>query len=1026
MYGEILMKQITTLFLVIILVFTGTVVAPTLMMATNDTEVDPSQQPVAVPETELEQEPTSEVDTSSIDIGSDDEQSGVSSRASSQSRAPHYEASDFPEANVYYMVAESIDSLAGGRYLDGIPLKSDGRDTKLNKANLHLPDANAAPDPDGYDVGNRMYFRFPRSTGQRFDANYNSSFMSDPFINITFNTLVSAGKEVNIEVLIDADGDFNTNSPDMSKIEGIIEFPTYTTVRPSPSDEVQMEETYEANGTWGIAGFIPQQIRDGAIYLSLWRTDNIFDPEFPFLPDLLVYAGFTNKTSWMALPYEHTVALPHANASYDFVKDQVHKWYGIWEPPSKGVPYDDVQEWMKMKPYDSITFNASRSYDVNDDLNSNQNIDDGIPAGEIPMADESDTLQYKWYFGDGTNSGWGASPMVVHKYTMDATIREKNYTVDLQIRNRAFHIVTDSCSIRIFNEEHQPEIQWISVLPESVDPYFPDYKGPRAVINQEVRFSGYAIDRDPWDLNDLRYEWDLDGDLVVDVKEQIAITKYTVSKTYSITLWVYDGEVGNASTLFDSDTASLFISNNDPPEAMITAHRHGDEPEMKTISAKYEEPILFNATNAFDPDNLPGFDTNKDFVQDHNLSFRWHWNWERENQSVAAGIDPYSDETIISEWTFNITTEHKFTSSDYIPGSNYRIMVFMEADDGETIVKSDVFVVTLDLQPIADFYINNKTELTPLDHQPGVGEKIHFDASLSYDPNDDLNNDGIILSPEVDRLTYSWSFDDGTFASGKVLSHAFAEIGDHSITLSVSDGEHTSSKVRHVFVQQANLPPIIVMEVSPNAGPTHFQFSFKSSDSSDPDLNDDVVKFHWDFGDGGESAEADTTHAYTKEGAYRIVLTVTDRRGAISTNSDYSLYIYNREPNVAINMKSEGTVKSPVKMSATASDADGSIEGYYWDFGDDEFEAWGNLTSVSHTYDEIGSYTVTVTVQDDKGKTNISSGVIKIITEPVNPEIDDNQGISSGVIFWLIIVIVVAVIAIAIVAVIWRIRKEAL
>jgi PKD repeat protein len=350
----------------------------------------------------------------------------------------------------------------------------------------------------------------------------------------------------------------------------------------------------------------------------------------------------------------------------------------------------------------------------------------------------------------------------------------------------------------------------------------------------------------------------------------------------------------------------------------------------------------------------------------------------------------------------------------------------MEADDGETIVKSDVFTVTLDLQPIADFYINNKTELSPLLNQPGVGEKIHFDASLSYDPNDDVNNDGIILSPEVDRLTYSWSFDDGTFASGKVVSHAFAEIGDHSITLSVSDGEHTSSKVRHVFVQQANLPPIIVMEVSPNAGPTHFQFSFKSSDSYDPDLNDDVVKFHWDFGDGGESAEADTTHAYTKEGAYRIVLTITDRRGAESFNDLYSLYIYNREPNVAINMKSEGPLDSPIKMSATASDADGSIEGYYWDYGDDQFEAWSNKSSVSHTYTKEGSYTVTVTVQDDKGKTNISSGVIKIaVPDTVIPDKKDPT-FTSEAIFWLIIAIVVAVIAVAIVAVIWRIRKEAL
>jgi PKD repeat protein len=1026
------MNQFKALFMIIIMLISGIFIAPIFMGVVEEPEV---QETVDVT-TEPISEDISENDGPAVADDSTVLPEAQVRGASSvpDSRAVEHQPEDFPEANVFYMISESVDTMASGRYLDGIPLRSDGRDTKINKADLHLPHDDAEP-PDGFDVGHRMYFRFPRSEGQRFDANFNDSFAWDPFINITFNTLYTAGKEVNIEVLIDADGDFDTDSPNMADIEGVIRFPMYKTQKPAPSWDVQMEETYQINGSWADEANIPTQIRDGAIYISFWRTDNIFDYTFPFLPDLLIYCGFINKTSWLALPYEHTVALPHANVSYDFVKDNNNAWYGIWEPPSKGMEYDEVPESMKMKPYDTITFNASRSYDPNDDYNENKNIDDGVPPGELAMDDEMDSLQYKFYFGDGTFTNWQDSPMAVHKYVMDAAVRERNYTVKVQVRNRAFHVVEDTCSIRIFNEEHPPEIKSLTIMPQSINPLFPDDpKGPRAVENQMMQFSAYAIDKDPWDLNDIRYEWDLNNDNVIDDDEkgQTVTNSYSTTGNYPITLYVYDGQPGNASTLMDTETAQIYISTNKAPVAEIIAAKSGEKPVEERITAQYNQAIIFNTSRCKDPDNLPGFDVSspKDFVQDHNLSYIWHWNLDREAELLAAQLDPYSEPDVISDPTFNKTTSHYYTVDDILPGSNYEIRVMLEVTDGHTTVNSEEYIVYLNIPPKADFYINNKTELTPLPKQPGVGEEVNFDASLSYDPNDDLNNDGIIGAGETDSLTYKWSFDDGTSAEGKVVTHAFAEIGDHTITLAVSDGALTAYKTRHLIILEGNLPPVPVLSISPLSAPTHYAISFKSSDSYDPDANDDVVKWKWSFGDGYESSEADTSHSYDREGIYKVVLTVWDRRNAESINDNYSIYIYNREPYVIINLKSEGYIDIDVKMSATADDPDGVVTGYYWDFGDGNEQDWSNDSNPTHIYSKTGTYTVTVTVKDDSGKTNISSDVIKIGLPPVPDETTDEDGVfgaeSGDVLFWLIIIIVVVVIVVAIVVIVWRIRREAL
>ncbi len=55
-----------------------------------------------------------------------------------------------------------------------------------------------------------------------------------------------------------------------------------------------------------------------------------------------------------------------------------------------------------------------------------------------------------------------------------------------------------------------------------------------------------------------------------------------------------------------------------------------------------------------------------------------------------------------------------------------------------------------------------------------TGQAITFDGSGSTDPD------------PGDALSYAWSFDDGTTATGPVVTHAFATVGAHVATLTVT------------------------------------------------------------------------------------------------------------------------------------------------------------------------------------------------------------------------------------------------
>jgi PKD repeat protein len=70
-----------------------------------------------------------------------------------------------------------------------------------------------------------------------------------------------------------------------------------------------------------------------------------------------------------------------------------------------------------------------------------------------------------------------------------------------------------------------------------------------------------------------------------------------------------------------------------------------------------------------------------------------------------------------------------------------------------------------------------------------------------------------------------------------------------------------------------------------------------------------------------------------------------------------------------------------VDFTGSGADSDGTIAAYEWNFGDG---TTGSGATVSKTYDEAGTYTVTLKVTDDDGATGTDSRSVTV-TEPVEP-----------------------------------------
>lgn len=145
---------------------------------------------------------------------------------------------------------------------------------------------------------------------------------------------------------------------------------------------------------------------------------------------------------------------------------------------------------------------------------------------------------------------------------------------------------------------------------------------------------------------------------------------------------------------------------------------------------------------------------------------------------ATESYDP--DGTIVSYfWDFgdDTTGTGNVTTHAYADDGTYTVTLKVtDNDELSNITTADINV--LNRPPVAIFTENATTVLT--------GEVIHFDASESYDP------DGSIVS-------YFWDFGDNTteIYMGEnltaIATHTYAEAGNYTVTLTVTDDDGASS-----------------------------------------------------------------------------------------------------------------------------------------------------------------------------------------------------------------------------------------
>jgi len=307
---------------------------------------------------------------------------------------------------------------------------------------------------------------------------------------------------------------------------------------------------------------------------------------------------------------------------------------------------------------------------------------------------------------------------------------------------------------------------------------------------------------------------------------------------------------------------------------------------------------------------------------------------------LPPSTDPYQDYTNIDVTTL---INHLYSEPETYHGmmlrlieeSFYRCLLFASSDYPDTI----------EMRP--------KLEITYVDCTPPT---VGFEYTTTG-----LNADFTGISPSA--TSWHWDFGDGDTSNAQSPGHTYAHQGIYKVCLRVEDTCYFATTCQ--MVEVCTGPPV-----------PDFTFTLEGMTVFLQNLTPDAQIFHWDFGDGDTSNQANPAHTYMDIGVYQICLTAWNNCGSdvfcaiidICLLPENSFYYY-----------ADGPVVQFWEMALMA-------EQFFWDFGDGKFSGFSNP---SHEYDEVGSYLVCLTAINDCGTDVLCDWVYVDFTR--SPEIPDRR-----------------------------------
>ncbi|WP_131538490.1 PKD domain-containing protein [Pedobacter nototheniae] len=228
-----------------------------------------------------------------------------------------------------------------------------------------------------------------------------------------------------------------------------------------------------------------------------------------------------------------------------------------------------------------------------------------------------------------------------------------------------------------------------------------------------------------------------------------------------------------------------------------------------------------------------------------------------------------------------------------------------------------------------------------------------------------------VNNKSIGASTYTWDYGDGTPPyTGNNPAHTYGRAGLYELKLTASNGFCASAYTHNIKVADA---PKAAFLSSATSGCNQLTVSFQN-------LSINSSAYLWDFGDGTFSAEKNPVHTYTFAGSPFTVRLVAKGDFDCSDEAVMLNYVQVFAPPLAqIVVSPSKTIKVPEYGFNFSTKTDADIVTYKWEFGDGKTS---DKASVEHTYADVGTYNIKLTITNKAGCSNVFTDQVDIIGVP--------------------------------------------
>lgn len=221
-------------------------------------------------------------------------------------------------------------------------------------------------------------------------------------------------------------------------------------------------------------------------------------------------------------------------------------------------------------------------------------------------------------------------------------------------------------------------------------------------------------------------------------------------------------------------------------------------------------------------------------------------------------------------------------------------------------------------------------------------------------------------------LTYSWNFGDGNTSTQQSPSNTYNSSGSYTVKLVTENSFGCKdTMIRNEYVDVGSFTASFTADNTSGCVPLNVNFSGVSGSGAN---------FQWRLGDGTNIMGQQVNHTYTEPGEYTVTVIGTNSIGCVDSTTIIN-YI-EVTPGPDIQFTASDTLGCQLPFTVNFTNTTPNSQNCTWNFGDGN-TATGN--SVSHSYQNYGEYTVSVSVTDNDGCSSqrVDSAYIQVLeTKP--------------------------------------------